>query len=118
MLRVVSNLLDNAAKWSPEGGTVHVRTVDEGQLVALSVEDEGPGIPEQDQVRVFERFYKADASRANSGVGLGLAIVKHLVRAHGGTATVASEPGRGACFTVRLPKAFVGRRGDPTAKTG
>ncbi len=110
LLRMVSNLLDNAAKWSPEGGTIHVGCRDEGQLVAIWVRDEGPGIPEQDLPRVFERFYKGEASRATSGVGLGLAIVKHLVRAHGGTATVESRPGEGACFTVRLPRVFVGRR--------
>jgi two-component system phosphate regulon sensor histidine kinase PhoR len=110
LLRVVSNLLDNAAKWSPQGGTIHVGCEDEGELVAIQVRDEGPGIPEQDLPRVFERFYKGEASRATSGVGLGLAIVKHLVRAHGGTATVESRPGEGASFTVRLPRMFVGRR--------
>ena len=110
LLRVVSNLLDNAVKWSPTGSTVHVGTQDEGDLVALWVQDEGPGIPEQDLPRVFERFYKGEASRATAGVGLGLAIVKHLVRSHGGTATVESQPGQGARFTVRLPRGFVGRR--------
>ncbi len=112
LLRVVSNLLDNAIKFSPAGGTVRVAAVDEGALVALSVTDDGPGIKEQNLPRVFERFYKGDASRAEPGVGLGLAIVKHLVRAHGGTATVASRPGAGATFTVRVPKRFVGRRGE------
>lgn len=111
LLRIVSNLLDNAAKWSPANSTIHIATEDEGDLVALSVQDEGPGIAEQDLQRVFERFYKAEASRADSGVGLGLAIVKHLVRAHGGTATASSPPDEGARFTVRLPKVFVGRRG-------
>jgi two-component system phosphate regulon sensor histidine kinase PhoR len=111
LLRIVTNLLDNAAKWSPPGGTVHVTAEDDGDLVALTVRDEGPGIPEQDLSRVFERFYKGEASRAGAGVGLGLAIVKHLVRAHGGTATVESRPGEGARFTVALPKRFVGRRG-------
>lgn len=110
VLRIVGNLLDNATKWTPPGSAVTVRTEDEGPLVAISVQDEGPGIPEQDIPRVFERFYKGEASRAGSGVGLGLAIVKHLARAHGGTATVESRPGEGAKFTVRLPKAFVGRR--------
>jgi len=110
LLRVVTNLLDNATKWSPPGSTIHVRCEDEGELVALSVQDEGPGIAEQDLSRVFERFYKGEASRADAGVGLGLAIVKHLVRAHGGTATVESPKGQGARFTVRLPKEFVGRR--------
>jgi two-component system phosphate regulon sensor histidine kinase PhoR len=110
LLRVVSNLLDNAIKYSPRGGTVHAETRDEGELVALSVRDEGAGIEEQDLPRVFERFYKGDASRATSGVGLGLAIVKHLVRAHGGTVSAVSPPGSGATFTVRLPKTFVGTR--------
>lgn len=107
LLRVVSNLLDNAIKYSPRGSTIRAGTIDEGDLVALWVTDEGPGIPEQDLGRVFERFYKGEASRSSAGVGLGLAIVKHLVRAHGGTATVSSTPGHGATFTVRLPKAFV-----------
>jgi two-component system phosphate regulon sensor histidine kinase PhoR len=111
LLRAISNLLDNAIKYSPPGGTVTVETADEGELVALSVRDEGPGIPEQDLPRVFERFYKGDASRATAGVGLGLAIVKHLVRAHGGTVEAVSAPGQGATFTVRLPKRFVGGRG-------
>jgi two-component system phosphate regulon sensor histidine kinase PhoR len=109
LLRVVSNLLDNAIKWSPNEGRVWVTTADEGELVALSVRDEGEGIQEADLARVFERFYKADGSRSKQGIGLGLAIVKHLVRAHGGTATVESTPGHGATFTVRLPKRFVGR---------
>jgi two-component system phosphate regulon sensor histidine kinase PhoR len=113
LLRVVSNLLDNAIKFSPPGGTVRVSAADEGPLVALSVKDDGPGINEQNLGRVFERFYKGDSSRAEPGVGLGLAIVKHLVRAHGGTATVESKPGAGATFTVRLPRQFVGRRREP-----
>jgi two-component system phosphate regulon sensor histidine kinase PhoR len=110
LLRVITNLLDNAIKYSPPGGTIYVETRDEGELVALSVRDEGPGIPDHDVARVFERFYKGEASRAGAGVGLGLAIVKHLVRAHGGTATAATVPGEGATFTVRLPKVFVGTR--------
>jgi signal transduction histidine kinase len=109
LLRAVSNLLDNATKWSPSGSTVSVALKDEGELVALTVTDQGPGILEQDIPRVFERFYKGEASRSDTGVGLGLAIVKHLVRAHGGTATVESPPGQGASFTVRLPKQFMGR---------
>jgi two-component system, OmpR family, phosphate regulon sensor histidine kinase PhoR len=111
LLRVVSNLLDNAIKYSPKGSTIRVTTADEGELVALSVADEGAGIAAQDRPRVFERFYKGEASRSSAGVGLGLAIVKHLVRAHGGTASVTSEPGEGATFTVRLPKTFVKSRG-------
>ena len=108
VMRIVSNLLDNALKYSPPGSTIHATTADEGELVALSVHDQGAGIAEQELARVFERFYKGEASRSSAGVGLGLAIVKHLVRAHGGTATVTSIPGEGATFTVRLPKHFVG----------
>lgn len=110
LLRIVSNLLDNAVKWSPEGGVIHVDCRAEGDLFAIEVRDEGPGIPEADLPRVFERFYKGEASRATSGVGLGLAIVKHLARAHGGTATVESRPGQGARFTVRLPRTPVSAR--------
>ena len=110
ILRVVTNLLDNAIKYSPRGGAVSVTIEDEGELAALTVRDEGDGIPEQDLPRVFERFYKGESARSTPGTGLGLAIVKHLVRAHGGTATAASKPGEGAAFTVRLPKRYVGRR--------
>lgn len=108
ILRVVTNLLDNAIKYSPRGSTIHASTEDENELVSLAVTDEGPGIPPADLDRVFERFYTGDASRATTGVGLGLAIVKHLVRAHGGTVSAASTPGKGATFTVKLPKVFVG----------
>lgn len=108
LLRVVSNLLDNALKFSPAGSTVTVRAQEEDGLATLIVSDQGPGIPAQDLPRVFERFYKGDPSRASEGVGLGLAIVKHLVRAHGGAVEVSSEPGSGATFTVKLPRVFVG----------
>ena len=108
LLRVVSNLLDNAVKFSPTGGTVHVSVDDEGDLVALRVRDEGEGIPEADLPRVFERFYKGDQSRSQGGVGLGLAIVKHVVRVHGGTAEAVSSRGQGATFVIHLPKKFVG----------
>jgi signal transduction histidine kinase len=84
--------------------------LDEGELAALSVRDEGPGIAAQDLPRVFERFYKGEASRTAPGTGLGLAIVKHIVRAHGGTATAANASDGGAVFTVRLPRVFVGTR--------
>ncbi len=110
ILRVVTNLLDNAIKYSPPGGRIAVPLADEGELVAIAVADDGPGVAAQDLPRVFERFYKGDPSRHGSGVGLGLAIVKHLVRAHGGTATAESAPGSGAIFTVRLPRRFVGRQ--------
>ncbi len=110
VLRMFTNLLDNAAKFGPPGSTVHVEVRDEGSLAAVCVTDEGPGISEQDRSRVFERFFKAESAAGGSGSGLGLAIVKHLVRAHGGTVDAASQPGEGAVFTVRLPKRFTGVR--------
>ena len=108
-VRIVTNLLDNALKFSPEGSAITVAVEDEDPLVAVEVCDDGPGIAAQDLDRVFERFYKAEHSRADDGAGLGLAIVKHLVQAHGGTVAARNEAGRGAAMTVRLPKRFVGR---------
>ena len=107
VLRIATNLLDNAVKYSPLGGTITIATRDEGDLASFTVSDDGPGIAPQDISRVFERFYKGDPSRTGVGTGLGLAIVKHIVRNHGGTVEVTSAPGQGAAFTVRLPKAFV-----------
>lgn len=112
MVRAVTNLLDNAIKYAPRGSTVWVEARDEGDVVAITVRDEGPGVAPPDLSRVFERFYKAEQSRHSAGVGLGLAIVKHLVRAHGGTAEVESPPGGGSLFTLKLPKKFVGARQD------
>lgn len=108
ILRVINNLLDNAIKFSPEGSTITMEAVDEGDAVALSVHNEGPPIPAHELPRVFERFYKGDLARANSGSGLGLAIVKHTVRVHGGTATVENGEPDGVTFTIRLPKKYVG----------
>lgn len=110
VVHMVTNLLDNAIKFSPEGRAVRVCVEGQGRLAALSVTDQGPGIPPADLPRVFERFYTGDKSRAKGGVGLGLAIVKHLVRAHNGTVEATSPPGTGATFTIRLPVEFQGQR--------
>jgi two-component system, OmpR family, sensor histidine kinase MprB len=96
--RAVSNLLDNAVKWSPDGGPVEV-TVRNGEVV---VADHGPGIAEADIPRVFDRFYRAAAARAKPGAGLGLAIVREAAEAHGGRASVESTAG-GARFKLTLP---------------
>jgi len=105
LVRILTNLLDNATRVAPEDTVIAVSTIEEDGMFSLSVQDQGPGIPSQDFDRVFERFFKSDSSRSESGTGLGLAIVKHLIQAQGGTVTVASEAGHGATFTVTLPTA-------------
>lgn len=99
--RAVTNLLDNAAKWSPPDGTITVR-LDEG---VLSIADEGPGIAEDDLPHVFQRFYRSTAARALPGSGLGLSIVQRAAERHGGSVEVASTLGDGSTFTLRLPVA-------------
>ncbi len=102
--RALGNLVANAIRFTPPGGSVTVAAAAAGGDVVISVEDTGVGIEPDQQRRVFERFYKADAARGERGVGLGLAIVKHIVLAHEGTVGVESRPGRGSTFTVRLPR--------------
>jgi len=99
--RAVSNLLDNAAKWSPPGGQVEVRVRD-GEL---SVRDHGPGIDDADLPYVFDRFYRATTARGLPGSGLGLAIVRQVAEAHGGTVTAERANGGGARLVLRLPVA-------------
>jgi two-component system, OmpR family, sensor histidine kinase MprB len=96
--RAVDNVLDNAIKWSPPGGTVEVRLVD-GRL---TVRDHGPGIAEADLPHVFDRFYRAATARGLPGSGLGLAIVKQTVDDHAGSVTVTNAPGGGALLTLRF----------------
>ena len=96
--RAVSNLLDNAAKWSPPDGEVEVR-VDDGRVV---VRDHGPGIDEEHLPHVFDRFYRAPSARKMPGSGLGLAIVKQVAEAHGGTVTAARAPDGGTVMTLSL----------------
>jgi len=104
--QILMNLLYNAVKFTPSGGTVRVRASFHDQSLAVSVEDTGVGIPREDLVRVFERFYKSDKSRARSsgGTGLGLPIARHIVEAHGGTIWVDSVEGKGSTFTFTLPR--------------
>ena len=102
--RAFLNVLDNAAKWSPPGGTVRMvmRQV-EGELVEVTVDDEGPGIPPEERELVFERFYRAVESRAMPGSGLGLAIVKQVMESHGGTVQALASPSGGTRMVLRLP---------------
>jgi two-component system phosphate regulon sensor histidine kinase PhoR len=98
-------LLHNAIKFTPPGGTVQIRTETAGPDIRISVIDTGMGIPVQDLERIFERFYKADQSRASGGTGLGLAIAKHIVELHGGHIGVESVEGRGSTFFFTIPQA-------------
>jgi two-component system phosphate regulon sensor histidine kinase PhoR len=102
---VLRNLVANAFTYSPGGTTVYIDASRLGSKIEISVSDEGPGIPDEDRVRVFERFYRVDKSRARDpgGTGLGLAIVKHLVELHGGSVRVENRPAGGARFTITLP---------------
>lgn len=102
--QVFINLIHNAIKFTPAGGTVRVTVEPRGAAVAVVVADTGVGILPDDLPRIFERFYKADRARSSPGTGLGLAIVKHLVQLHGGQVWAESSgPGRGSSFTVVVP---------------
>ncbi|MDP1830582.1 MAG: HAMP domain-containing sensor histidine kinase [Geothrix sp.] len=101
--QVIENLVSNALKFSPRGGRVELVVRVTGQGQTWEVRDQGPGIAEAEQGRIFERFYRAQAAQAKPGTGLGLAIVKHLCRLMGGEVTVESRPGEGATFRVMLP---------------
>jgi two-component system OmpR family sensor kinase len=105
--QVVANLVENASRFVGDGGHVTVElSTDEGAAV-MSVTDDGPGVPQEDLPRLFDRFYRADTSRTRTsgGAGLGLSIVRAIVSAHGGTITAENLEGRGSRFTVRLPAA-------------
>lgn len=99
------NLLDNAIKYSDEGGSVEITVSRHADGITIQVRDEGCGIDKEDIPRLFERFYRVDKARSRKfgGTGLGLAIVKHIMQAHGGSVTVASIPGEGSAFTLHLP---------------
>lgn len=104
---MLSNLIDNAVKYTPEGGQVTVHWRSDGEMVSIDVIDSGIGISREDQSRVFERFYRVDKARSRElgGTGLGLSIVKHLAQAFGGAVEVQSSPGLGSTFSVHLPLA-------------
>jgi two-component system phosphate regulon sensor histidine kinase PhoR len=104
---ILDNLIDNAVKYTHEGGDVRIRWATDDSTAVLEVADTGIGIAAQDQARIFERFYRVDKARSRDlgGTGLGLSIVKHLSQSFGGTVSVSSEVGRGSVFTVRLPLA-------------
>ncbi len=106
LAQVVGNLLSNAIKYSPEGGIVHVRGERSNASVRVVVEDEGLGIPDAQQERIFTKFYRGDAATSGiAGSGLGLAFARAVVEAHGGRIGFTSAPGRGSIFYLELPTA-------------
>jgi two-component system phosphate regulon sensor histidine kinase PhoR len=115
--QVVTNLLHNAIKFTPPNGSIRLTAAPEGDYIQVTVEDTGIGIAPAELPRIFERFYKADRSRAVGGTGLGLAISKHVIQAHGGTIWAESEEGEGSRFYFTLPMAEpVAGRGLPNAR--
>lgn len=105
--QILNNLLSNALRYTPENGQINLKLVQESKSVCMEVRDSGPGIPEDALPHVFERFYRADRSRARTegGSGLGLAIARQLARAHGGEITATNSLQGGAVFTLNLPLA-------------
>jgi two-component system sensor histidine kinase SenX3 len=111
----VSNLVDNAIKYSEAGGEVYVELREAGPGIEVSVTDRGVGIPSRDLERIFERFYRVDRarSRATGGTGLGLSIVRHVAANHGGSVTVESKEGEGSTFVLALPAVTLPASPDP-----
>ncbi|MGC8813482.1 ATP-binding protein [Dictyoglomus sp.] len=108
LTQVFHNLLDNAIKYSPNGGNVWVRVADKMEDILIEVQDQGVGIPPEHLPHIFDRFYRVDSSlrKSTSGTGLGLSIVKSIVEAHGGKISATSKVGEGTTFTIRLPRRF------------
>lgn len=109
LAQVITNLMDNALKFTPANGQVVVSAANAGMNVKISITDSGPGIPKEALDRIFDRFYQVDASRSRAGgktsAGLGLAIVQEIVQAHGGRIDVRSQVGHGTTFAIHLPVA-------------
>jgi signal transduction histidine kinase len=101
--QAIANLVDNAIKYTPRGGRVEVRAERTPNTAEIRVSDSGPGIPERDLPRIFDRLYRGDQSRTTRGLGLGLSLVRAYIEAQGGIITVKSESGKGSTFTIRLP---------------
>jgi len=117
--QVLANLVDNAVKYTLEGGTVTLHAEENGSSVSFSVSDTGIGIPQGEVSRIFERFYRVDKARSRQlgGTGLGLSIVKDIVDAHGGTIGVETQLDEGSTFTVTLPKPAPATREEPAAQS-
>ena len=103
--QILSNLFQNALRFTPEGGTISIQLRSDQQSASIAIQDDGTGIPQEALPRLFERFYKAEQSRQDSGTGLGLAIARRLAELHGGTLEGANAADGGAVFTLRIPRA-------------
>jgi signal transduction histidine kinase len=103
--QVISNLLDNARKYSPEGGSILIETKRQGDIAQISITDSGIGIPQQELTQVFTAFFRASNASVHHfpGVGLGLYLCQSILQAHGGTITVTSQEGQGTTFLLLLP---------------
>jgi signal transduction histidine kinase len=105
MRQAFGNLVDNALKYTPEGGGVTIAATREANRAVVQFRDTGLGIPSDEQGRIWDRLYRGDKSRSQRGLGLGLSVVKAVVEAHGGAVTVTSAASQGSEFTVTLPAA-------------
>lgn len=100
----VCNLLDNAVKYTPAGGTVTVEVIPYQMFCRINVTDTGPGIPEAERAKVFQRFYRSPAAYETEGVGIGLYLARQIAEGQGGYIKMSSRPGRGSCFSIYLPR--------------
>ena len=112
--QAIANLIDNAVKYTPVGGSVRVKVSSDDAQAVVTVEDTGPGVPEAEQPRVWERLYRGDASRSERGLGLGLSLVRVIIEAHGGGVKLTNGAEGGAVFEVRVPRT-PGSRSDAVA---
>lgn len=102
LMQVWTNLIDNAIKFSPQGGKIRITLLRAGRKCIFKIQDEGPGIPQRDLGHIFSKFYKGDKSRGSDGNGLGLSIARRVVEIHGGGIRAENTPQGGACFTITL----------------
>jgi signal transduction histidine kinase len=100
----VCNLLDNAVKYTPAGGMVTVEVIPYQMFCRVNVTDNGPGIPEAERAKIFQRFYRSPAAYETEGVGIGLYLARQIAEGQGGYIKVSSQPGRGSCFSLYLPR--------------